>query len=285
MIIKRHNPAFKGQIKDLFHLKEGSKFLDLTLGDGGHTQEALEEGANVVSLDVDPESIARATQFVGEKYLKTGQWKIENLNFSQLAQIVKKYGQFDAIIADLGTSQYHFEKAERGFSFESDAPLDMRLDPNLGVTAADLLAALGEKEIKELLEIVDESYAWKIAKEIVRERKISPINTTSRLRDLVLRVKPRKIGKSHPATKTFMALRMAVNLERESLKELLFALPTAIKKGGLIGVISFHSGEDRLVKSAFKEWAVNEELLTPSNESIINNSKIRSAKLRICQKN
>lgn len=285
MIIKRHDPAFKGMIKYLFAIKPGTNFLDLTLGDGGHTQEALEAGANVVSLDVDPESIARATQFVGDKYLKTGQWKIENLNFSQISQIVKKYGQFDGSIADLGTSQYHFEKTQRGFSFETDAPLDMRLDPTLGVTAADLLAALGEKEIKELLEIVDESYAWKIAKEIIRERKISPINTTAKLRDLVLRVKPRKLGKSHPATKTFMALRMAVNLERESLKELLSALPTAIKKGGRIGVISFHSGEDRLVKSAFKEWAVNEELLTPTNESIINNSKIRSAKLRICQKN
>ena len=291
-MIKRHTPAFKGQIKDLFLLKEGSNFLDLTLGDGGHTQEALEAGSNVVSLDVDPESIQRARQFVGDKYLKSGQWQIENLNFNRISEITNKYPQFDAVIADLGTSQYHLEKVERGFSFESQATLDMRLDPNLGVTAADLLAALSEKEIKNLLEIVDESYAWKIAKAIINARRITPLITTAQLQDLILQVKPRVPGKSHPATKTFMALRMAVNLERESLSTMLENLPNLIKKNGRIGIISFHSGEDRIVKKAFNQWfnsgvciPVTEEILVPTNDEIINNQKIRSAKLRICQKN
>src|SRR3989344_8573577 len=202
MIIKRHNPAFKGKIKNSFAIKQGSTFLDLTLGDGGHSQEALEAGANVVSLDVDPESINRAKQFVGEKYLTAGKWIIENLNFNRINEIASKYPLFDAALADLGTSQYHLEKIERGFSFESDAPLDMRLDPTLGVTAADLLTVLGEKEIKELLEIVDEGLAWKIAKVIVNSRKITPIKTTTQLRNLVLQVKPKTPGKSHPATKT-----------------------------------------------------------------------------------
>ena len=281
-MIKRHNPAFKGQIKKLFLLKEDSNFLDLTLGDGGHSQEALEAGANVVSLDVDPETINRAKQFVGEKYLTAGKWIIENLNFNRINEIASKYPLFDAALADLGTSQYHLEKIERGFSFESDAPLDMRLDPTLGVTAADLLTVLGEKEIKELLEIVDEGLAW----------KITPIKTTTQLRNLVLQVKPKTPGKSHPATKTFMALRMAVNLERESLSTMLESLPNLIKKDGRIGIISFHSGEDRIVKKVFNQWfnsgicsPVTEEILVPTNQEIINNQKIRSAKLRICQKN
>jgi len=291
-MIKRHVPAFKDQIKELFLLKKGSSFLDLTLGDGGHTQEALEAGSKVVSLDVDPESIERARHFIGDKYLKSGQWRIENLNFNRIFEIANKYPQFDAAIADLGTSQYHLEKVERGFSFESDAMLDMRLDPSLGVTVADLLAALSEKEIKNLLEIVDESYAWKIAKIIINTRRISPIVSTTQLRDLILQVKPRVSGKSHPATKTFMALRMAVNLERESLSTMLEILPNLIKKNGHIGIISFHSGEDRIVKKAFNQWfnsgvciSVAEEILVPTNDEIINNQKIRSAKLRICQKN
>ena len=117
-MIQRHNPAFKGQIVNLLNLKKGLNFLDLTLGDGGHTQEALEAGVNVVSFDVDPESIDRAKQFVGDSYLKSGQWHIENLNFNRINQVANKYPQFDAVIADLGTSQYQLEKTERGFSYD-----------------------------------------------------------------------------------------------------------------------------------------------------------------------
>jgi 16S rRNA (cytosine1402-N4)-methyltransferase len=302
----RHLPAFAGQITTLYHLKPGDLFLDLTLGDGGHTSEALEAGARVVSLDVDTESIARSINFLSGKFTpvvirpemnmaipQNFQWLIIHANFRDISSLKKRLSLplFNDIMADLGTSQYHLATAERGFSFNLDGPLDMRLDTSLGVTAADLVNALTAPELEQLLLMVDEYQAKTISRAIISARKIKPINTTQELQQIVAAVKKTKNGKINPATKTFMALRMAVNLERESLQEMLISLPNLLAPNGILGVISFHSGEDRLVKHFIKDQSkanilrvINVKPLKPTQNELQNNPKVRSAKLRLAQK-
>lgn len=302
----RHMPAFAGQIVSLFHLSPGDLFLDLTLGDGGHTEEALSAGARVVSLDVDLESITRATNFLSGKYNPIiykremnseippdFKWLIIHSNFKEIGALKKdlKLPDFNGIIADLGTSQYQLATPERGFSFNLDGPLDMRLDKRLGVSAADLVNALGESELEELLRLVDEYQAKTIAKAIVNARKKSLIKTTNQLSQIVATAKRMTGSKLNPATKTFMALRMAVNLEREAIEEMLLATPSLLAKGGILGVISFHSGEDRLVKHFIKKAkkenllrVINVKPLKPNINEIQGNPKIRSAKLRLAAK-
>lgn len=302
----RHVPAFAGQITTIYHLKPGDLFLDLTLGDGGHSQEALEVGARVVSLDVDLESINRAVSFLSGKFTpvivrpemnttipENFKWLIIHANFREIGQLKRNLSlpSFNGIMADLGTSQYQLAASERGFSFNLDGPLDMRLDTRLRVSAADLVNALTEPELEQLLRMVDEYQARLVARAIVTARKISPITTTKQLREIITRAKKPTNSKINPATKTFMALRMAVNLERESLQEMLNSLPDLLAPGGTMGVISFHSGEDRLVKHFIKDRAkagilrvVNVKPLIPTQNELQTNQKVRSAKLRLAQK-
>lgn len=302
----RHQPAFAGQIARLFHLRPDAYFLDLTLGDGSHSEEALEAGAKVVSLDVDPEAISRATEFLSSKFtpiivqpeMKATipfdfHWLIIHANFKDIGQLKKEFKLplFDAILADLGTSQHQLQEQARGFSFNTDGALDMRLDKRLAVTASDLVNALPEKELEQLLLLADEHFAKPIVRAIIRERKIAPIVTTVRLAQIIATVKRPIKGKIHPATKTFMALRMAVNLEREALTQMLSALPELISEGGIIGIISFHSGEDRLVKRFFKAKQkegilrlINVKPIKPDENELQHNPKVRSAKLRLAQR-
>ncbi len=306
MNIPRHIPVFVDQIATLLQLKPNQLMVDCTLGDGGHTQEALVAGCKVISFDVDTNSINRAINFLSPKYSpiivtkdqfgkipSNFQWLIVNDNFGQISELITQsnIGQIDALIADLGTSQYQVAAPERGFSFLFDGPLDMRLDSRLGVTAADLLNVLPAKQIADLLFSVEESFGSAISRAIVSARAASPITTTSQLSQIISRVKP-KMGKTHPATKTFMALRMAVNMELDVLSKLLNSLPKVMKSSGLAGIISFHSGEDRLVKQNFKRQeeeglirVINSKPIEPDQNEINNNHKIRSAKLRLIQIN
>ncbi|MBI2326619.1 16S rRNA (cytosine(1402)-N(4))-methyltransferase RsmH [Candidatus Collierbacteria bacterium] len=302
----RHIPAFAGQISTLYHLKPGDLFLDLTLGDGGHSQEALESGARVVSLDVDLESIDRATNFLSSKFspiivrpeMKTEiptdfKWLIVYANFKNIGKLKEELNLplFNGIIADLGTSQYQLLSPERGFSFNLPGPLDMRLDARLGVSASDLINVLSGSELEQLLRLVDEYQARPIVKAIVTARKIVPITTTDQLSRIVASAKRTTSEKINPATKTFMALRMAVNLERESLREMLVTLPNLLLGGGTMGIISFHSGEDRLAKHFIKDQVkagilrvINVKPIIPTPNELHTNPKIRSAKLRLAQK-
>jgi len=302
----RHVPAFAGQIQDLFHLQPGDLFLDLTLGDGGHTQEALDAGARVVSFDVDEEAISRATNFLSAKSTPVivrpemavavptdFKWLIVHSNFAKVAEVAAKLRLplFTAILADLGTSQYQLAEASRGFSFAKEGPLDMRLDQRLGLSAADLVNALSERELEHLLLLADEYQARSIARAIVGARKITPLKTTGQLAKIVSEVKKTKAARINPATKTFMALRLAVNLEREALRDMLIASPNLLTRGGILGVISFHSGEDRLVKHFLKQKKkagilrlINVKPLKPNEKELQTNPKVRSAKLRLAQK-
>jgi 16S rRNA (cytosine1402-N4)-methyltransferase len=290
--IPRHNSAFSGLITKILDLKKGDHLLDLTLGDGGHTQEALEAGAIVTSFDVDKESIKRAKTFVPKKYHSS--WTIINSNMTKVKENLSSGSdtqtKFQAILIDLGPSQYQVLSPDRGFSFDSQKDLDMRLDKSLSVTAKDLLQALGPKELEKVFSLADESRAKKIATAIVSKRQFSPIVTGQQLADLVTKIKGYS-GKTHPATQVFMGLRMVVNLEREVIKETLPQLPGLLKKGGKLAVISFHSGEDRLVKQFGKDQVESQTLsviykkpLCPTDEEIKKNPRVRSAKLRLFEK-
>jgi len=300
--IPRHISAFRGEIAKLFDLSQGKIFYDLTLGDGGHTQEALEAHCRVVSVDIDPEAIKRAVSFVpftpvfveieSQKIPSDFQWLIINDSFVNIHKWMDKLHlpKADALIADLGPSQFQILSPERGFSFDADTPLDMRLTSNLGVTAANLVNALNEGELAQLFSLADEPFALPVSRAIVRSRERSPILTAKNLSDLISRVKGGRIGKIHPATQIFMALRMAVNLEREAIRDLLPQLPSLMNPGGVLGIISFHSGEDRLVKSFFKEAerenkirAITQKPLTPPQSELKISQRTRSAKLRLAK--
>lgn len=307
-IVERHFSAYKGELTKIFGFKKDFLFLDLTLGDGGHTQEALEAGCRVVSFDIDDEAIKRAVGFIPDKYSplvyeagkifspapKDFEWIIIRSNFTKVGEIAKELDlpKFDGIMVDLGPSQFQILSEGRGFSFASDEPLDMRLTKDLGVTAADLLAVLNEGELADLFSLGDEPYAKPLARIIVKQRTLNPIKTTKQLADLVFRVKKGRSGRIHPATQVFMALRMVVNLERENIRSLLPQLPELLKKDGLMGIISFHSGEDILVKQYLDQeiekgslGAINENPIVPSTSELLISKRTRSAKLRIAKKN
>lgn len=286
--IPRHQPAFDRQIVGLLKLKKGSSLLDCTLGDGSHTQQALEAGVKVISLDLDPDSIKRARHFIPDELKKN--WKVYHANFANIEKL--NLPPVDAVLMDLGTSQHQLSKAAKGFSFSKAAPLDMRFDKqSLAVTAADLVNGLSCKELASLFyTLSDEVKSRSIAAAIVRARKFAPIKTTTALAKIITAVKGEG-GKIHPATKVFQALRMAVNLERENLRQGLAAAFDLLKPRGKMAVISFHSGEDRIVKQFFaskkqqnQAFLLNTKPLQASKKEIINNNKIRSAKLRIIKK-
>lgn len=304
----RHFSAFKGELSKHFNLQKDSLFIDLTLGDGGHTQEALEAGCKVISFDVDPESIERSTYFLkdiatpllltGESnpnidQIKNHKWTIINTNFVNFARVLKKHGieSVNSILVDLGPSQNQILSEDRGFSFNSSSQLDMRIDPSLSVTAKDLVNVLNEGELKELFLLSDETYAKPIARAIVNFRKTAPIITCKQLADIVARVKHTTVGKIHPATKVFMSLRMAVNSERENIKDLLKTIPGMLNKNGIAGIITFHSTEDRAVKESIKElekenivFAINKKPIEPSIDELKTSMRTRSAKLRLIKK-
>jgi len=306
--IARHFSAFKNELSGHYGFKPSFVFFDLTLGDGGHTEEALLAGCRVVSLEIDPEAIERAIGFISPQFTPlvidpetfTGSvpqdfsWIIIRSNFIHLSSLVQKLSlpQIDGLIADLGPSQFQVLSPGRGFSFLLDEPLDMRLDKNLGVTAADLLAVLNEGELADLLALADEPFAKPLARVIVKQRQLSPITTTQQLSALVSRVKKARFpGRIHPATQVFMALRMVVNLERENIRLLLSQIPPLLSPNGLLGVISFHSGEDKLVKDFITEmeakkilYAINKKPIEPSTKELSISQRTRSAKLRLAKK-
>ncbi|OGD83649.1 16S rRNA (cytosine(1402)-N(4))-methyltransferase [Candidatus Collierbacteria bacterium RIFOXYD1_FULL_40_9] len=303
----RHYSAFKGEITKHLSLKSGDLFVDLTLGDGGHTQEALEAGCKVISFDVDPQSIERATFFLKDiakpqlltsdskpdTLFKNSNWVIINTNFINFLSEINKHSikAVNKILVDLGPSQNQVLNENRGFSFNSNALLDMRIDPTLSVTAKDLINVLNEGELRELFLLADETYAKPLAKSIVNFRKTAPITTCKQLATLISSVKHSAVGKIHPATKVFMSLRMAVNSERENIKQLLQLIPQALAADGVAGIITFHSTEDRVVKESIKDltqknlvFAINKKPIEPSIEELKNSMRTRSAKLRLIKK-
>lgn len=285
----------------------GGTAIDCTLGRGGHAVELarrLGPGGLLIGLDADPNNLAAATERI--ESAQTGcRLQLVHANFSELSHVLRDAGVegVNCLLADLGVSTNQLLTGDYGLSFsEPEAPLDMRLDPRIRQSAADLLQRWPEKLIADTLYgYAQERFSRRIARRIVEQRRERPIKTTGELADLVRRCVPKQRpprgGKGgggsvvDPATRTFMALRMAVNAEVDVLAKLLSTLPEALVPGGVAAVISFHSGEDRLVKNAFRDAASlgRLELLTkkpvaPGEAEVDRNPRSRSAKLRAARR-
>lgn len=272
--------------------RRGGWVIDGTVGMGGHAEAILEaSGADVslLGLDVDPGALDRA----GARLARFGdRVRLAHASFRRLACAAATHGveAAGAILLDLGVSSWQLEGSGRGFSFQGDEPLDMRLDPTEGEPAAALLDRLSEPEIARLLSAYgDEPHARRIARTIVRRR---PLRTTADLVAAVRSAVPRRAWPRHlhVATRTFQAIRMAVNDEPGALGEALRQAPGLLAPGGRLGIISFHSGEDRIVKHTFRSLAagpfaaVEPSPLTPGDDEVRANPRARSARLRVLER-
>lgn len=285
-----HISVLKSESIAGLNIEPGEWYIDATLGAGGHTKAILELGGKVVGIDQDEVAINMVKQDVSSDQLV-----IVKDNFNHLAAIAENLHleSVGGILFDLGVSSMQLDTGDRGFSFMADAPLDMRMSSELAVTAKDLINGLGKKELYDLFtKYAGEERARPIVAAILVARRIKPIQTTRELADIISRVYKGKHGRLHPATKVFQALRIAVNDELNSLKEALPQALTLLKPYGRIVVISFHEGEDRIVKETFSTWEsegkvtqLTDKPITPSQQELDHNIRARSAKLRIARKN
>jgi len=286
-----HIPVLQKEVLEYLSPKTNENFIDATIGQGGHTLAILRKNkpeGKVLGIEIDPQMYQRLkTQM--KKFLK--RLILVNDSYVNLKEIVKRYRfKANGILFDLGMSSWHIEESGRGFSFQRDERLDMRYDPKNYLTAEKIVNRYKKREIERILrEYGGERFARRIAKKICERRKIEPIKTTFQLKEVIKRALPRKYkwGRIHYATRTFQALRIAVNNELENLKK---ALPQAfevLEPKGKIVVISFHSGEDKIVKEFLKkkEKEGNLQILTkkpvrPTPQEIKTNPRSRSARLR-----
>ena len=287
------------EILDFLQILPGQKGLDATLGYGGHTRKMLEQlggQGHMYALDVDPIEIVKtkerlASAGYGEEILT-----ILQQNFANLETVAEQYGPFDFILADLGVSSMQIDDPKRGFSYKVEGPLDLRLDPEHGLSAAERLRELSREEIAGMLvENSDEPYAEQIANEVIRTyRSGGRIDTTTELAAVIERSlmflpenREKKDIVKKTCQRTFQALRIDVNSEFEVLEAFLEALPRALAPGGRVAILTFHSGEDRLVKKAFARYykegifaEISKDVIRPSAEECRSNGRARSTKLR-----
>lgn len=282
-----HLPVLLRDTINLLVLKPGSRNIDCTFGDGGHSRAILQSASDIqlLGIDTDAKNIARAKkQKEFEKII------LVNDNFRNLKKIAleNNFTAVDAILMDFGWSSTQFEKSGRGFSFLRDEPLDMRLGTG-ELTAEEILNKWPESEIGKILREYGEERNWKkIAQAIVDYRRAKPIKTTGQLVEILFTLRLGQHGKINPATKTFQALRIAVNDELNALKEVLPQAAEILKSGGRLAVISFHSLEDRIVKRFFQNnkslKIITKKPIVASREEILVNPRSRSAKLRVAEK-
>jgi 16S rRNA (cytosine1402-N4)-methyltransferase len=270
---------------DLLAPLPGETWVDCTVGGGGHTRllaERVGSTGRVLGLDQDPTMLELA-----RGQLSPLPVELVHANFDQLAEVLASRGiaQVNGVFADLGFSSDQLAQAERGLSFREDGPLDMRLDPTSGATAADFVNTMSEVALADIFwEYGEERHSRRVAKRIVEQRTEKPFSTTSELAEVVRRCVPRS-GNIDPATRVFQALRIAVNDELGALDRLLAMLPKVVKPGGKAGIISFHSLEDRRVKHTFRTpgvWQpVNKKPVEATDAETARNPRARSAKLRV----
>lgn len=293
-----HIPVLCQELAERIRLPKDGLVVDATVGSGGHSRlfgAQLGPEGMILGLDVDPKCIKRAQSFLQDLSCKV---VLVRENFARLSEVMKEHGlsQADLILADLGFCSAQIEDEERGLSFQSDMPLDMRLDERLPTTAADLVNRLNESALADLIfQYGQERASRRIARFLVQARQRQKITTTAQLALIVAKAvsRPERRGlrRLHPATRTFQALRIAVNRELESLEALLEQAPNLLKKGGFFAMISFHSLEDRRVKNNFRKNKMDGvyQILTPKPISAgaverQANPRSRSAKLRIAQR-
>jgi len=286
-----HIPVLLSETINFLDVKPGGFYIDATLGAGGHTKAILqkEPSAKVLGIDCDPIAIETAKKNLSGK--EGLNFTAVPGNFADIESISANSGKADGVVADLGISSMQIADDRRGFSFNSDGNLDMRMggEASGGISASDVVNTFPEEELERIFRLYgEERFAGRIARAIVKNRTRQTFTTARSLGDLVARcVGFRRGRRIHPATRVFQALRIFVNNETENLARFLDALPRVLKKGGRCVVISFHSGEDRIVKKTFASYALSGtgRLLTrkpvvPCREEIERNPRSRSAKLR-----
>lgn len=285
------------EILDILQIQPGQVGLDATLGYGGHTRKMLEQlqgRGHMYATDVDPIESEKTKKRLAEAGYGEDILTIRRMNFARLDEVAPGE-KFDFILADLGVSSMQIDDPSRGFTFKADGPLDLRLDPTAGVTAAERLRELEEEELAAMLvENADEPYADRIARAIMKVyERGEAIETTRQLYAVIegalsfLPQKERKEAVKKSCQRTFQALRIDVNSEFEVLYSFLEKLPGVLKSGGRVAVLTFHSGEDRLVKKAFRQYyrdgiysEICEDVIRPSAEECFRNPRAKSTKLR-----
>ena len=287
-----HIPVLQKEVLEILDPKPNQNFIDCTIGNAGHSLAILERtkpGGKILGIDQDPKQIENC-----KLQIKNFKERVILVcdNFVNLKEIVKKYDfkNVKGILFDLGLSSWHLEKSGRGFTFQKDEPIDMRYNKNSELTAEKILNEWPEKEIEKILkEYGQERFAKRISKKIIEEKKVSPIKTTFRLVKITREATPSWYHhkKIHFATRTFQALRIAVNDELGNLKKVFPQALEILERNGKLVVISFHSLEDRIVKNFFKENSkrgllkiITKKPIRPSTEEIKSNPRSRSARLR-----
>lgn len=286
------------EILDFLQIRPGMVGLDATLGYGGHSLEmlkCLEGKGHLYGLDVDPIEIERTKKRLQALGYGEDLLTVIHQNFADIDQVAEKHGPFHFLLADLGVSSMQIDNPERGFSYKNEGPLDLRLDPQRGIPASERLKEVTRDELVGMLvDNADEPYAEEIAKAIVSQlRRGKKIETTTRLAEVIAEAlaflpdAERKETVKKSCARVFQALRIDVNSEYEVLDAFLQKLPAAMAPGGRIAILTFHSGEDRLVKKSFKEWKkagvyseIAEEVIRPSAQECARNSRARSTKMR-----
>ena len=286
------------EIIDFLEIKPGQIGFDATLGYGGHTKamlECLKGQGHMYATDVDPEESAKTRKRLAEQGFGEDILTIKLQNFCTIDEIAKEVGGFDFILADLGVSSMQIDNPKRGFSFKVDGPLDLRLNQEAGISAAERLDTIGRDELAGMLyENSDEPYAEELAKAITDEiRRGNRVDTTTRLREIIektldfLPEKEKKDTIKKTCQRTFQALRIDVNREFEVLYEFMEKLPDALRPGGRVAILTFHSGEDKLVKRALKEGYkagiyadYAKDVVRPSAQECVKNGRARSTKMR-----
>lgn len=294
-----HIPICVNEILEFLAIQPGQVGLDATLGYGGHTGEMLKKldgQGHLYALDVDAVELVKTRARLESQGFGPELLTVKELNFARVDALAEQgAGPFDFVLADLGVSSMQLDNPERGFSYKKDGPLDLRLNPEKGVTAAQRLREITREEFEGmLLENSDEPYTPQIARAVFAAlKKGTAIDTTTRLRTLIedalafLPATERREGVKKSCQRVFQALRIDVNSEFEVLEQFLERLPTVLKSGGRVAVLTFHSGEDRLVKRSFKQLQqagiysqVSTDVTRPSVEECAKNSRARSTKMR-----
>ena len=303
----KHYTVMKNEAVDALECKDGLVYVDCTLGGGGHSElilQRIQPNGRLISFDIDNEAILAASERLKDYKNLT----IVKSSYTNIKKVLQELGISKitgGVLFDLGASYHQFDKAERGFSFSKEAPLDMRFDTDAEFTAYDVVNTYREDDLVRIFsEYGEERFSKRIAKKIVEQRKLKKIETTTELADLIKNCTPKIKSSIHPATRVFQAIRIEVNHELTNVKNTLNDVLDLMATGGIISVISFHSLEDRIVKNLFKYHSqrchceknqmictcppprlelVNKKPITASDKEIKENPPSRSAKLRIAR--
>lgn len=293
-----HIPIMVDEILDFLQIKPGQKGLDATLGYGGHTSrmlQCLNGQGHLYALDADPIESVKTKERLEKQGFGEEILTVRLLNFADVDRLAAEVGQFDFVLADLGLSSMQIDNPERGFSFKADGPLDLRLNPQQGISAAQRLKEVSREELRGMLiENADEPYAEEISRTIVSAlRKGNKIETTAQLKQTIenalafLPEEGKKEAVKKSCQRTFQALRIDVNDEYEVLEMFMHKLPDVLAPGGRAAILTFHSGEDRIVKKAFQRFyregiyeEIAKDVIRPSAQECARNSRAHSTKMR-----